>query len=476
MAYDQTAPKPSRWKAKDQEMSQHGQCRKDIPHHEGEMNSASNSSHPGAAHSRHNLKTFPRHAPYPTHPPAVVWKSEGVKERDRFDRTLLKVSYLAPGFVKCGLFPQNQDEWRDLRFDYICDQLAVKDHDKKVLAARIEAMPSIPLQGRTIKSIFGPEGKEMKFAGSSVLGWSTIWSKYQHCHAAQSVWPNITELLTHGDNRGDFCRLYRSFPLPRTQDKNETQSFEELQFLRTFPLDEIEPEFTCGPPYAEYTKRNAEDDNDESFKVELEKWLDTTLKEAISGEVEKWLDVVTRERNGEKTYKILAMDKDEKKDRQGVIEEKGGQGKTKKKNEQRRDEGKDQQGEGEKKHQQAPNKGNRRRRLHHHAQNVYAEAPVVEEIRTPQPLPGAAVVKIEIMSIIYDGTPRCQYPTPPTRAGTALGHIAALPIDSMQLRVGQLVLLDCVVPSRSRDKSADMFLANVHSGYTDHSHKPMADA
>ena len=33
-------------------------------------------------------------------------------------------------------------------------------------------------------------------------------------------------------------------------------------------------------------------------------------------------------------------------------------------------------------------------------QNVYAQAPVVEEIPTPQPFPGAAVLKIELAAII----------------------------------------------------------------------------
>ncbi|RMZ75387.1 hypothetical protein DV737_g5316, partial [Chaetothyriales sp. CBS 132003] len=114
-------------------------------------------------------------------------------------------------------------------------------------------------------------------------------------------------------------------------------------------------------------------------------------------------------------------------------------------------------------------------------QKVYGEAPVVEEIRTPQAVPGTAVVKIEMAAIatfmkrIYDGTLQYPYPTPLTLGGSALGHIAALPVDSTQLRVGQLVLVDCVV--RSRDQpAADVFLANIHSGYTDGSRKLMADA
>ncbi|RMZ75386.1 hypothetical protein DV737_g5317, partial [Chaetothyriales sp. CBS 132003] len=350
MVYDHKTPKPCHWEGKDQEgVSQH----------------------------------------------AVVWKSEWVKERDKFERTLKKVRYLAPRFVKCDFFPQNVDEWLDFKFDYIWDQLSVKDHEKKALAARIEAMPFIPPQGRNIKSIFGPDGKEMKFAGSSVLGWPTVWSNYRPCNADQSGWPTITELLKHGDNRGDFGRLDRSLPPPRAQDKDDTQSFEKRRFICTFPLDEIEPEFSCGPRYAEYTKRNAEYDNDGPFRAELEKRLDRALQEAIGGEVEKWLAVVVRERNCGAKSRASAMDKDEKKDGQEMAQEKKGeqgkpaekdeqgktvgkdeqgktvekdeQGKTVEKDEQREKEGEDQQAKGEGKNQQTPNKGHSRwRGLRYH--------------------------------------------------------------------------------------------------------------
>ena len=112
-------------------------------------------------------------------------------------------------------------------------------------------------------------------------------------------------------------------------------------------------------------------------------------------------------------------------------------------------------------------------------QNVYAQAPVVEEIPTPQPYPGAAVVKIELAGVIsymkhiYNGTRKYPYPTPLTLGTSAVGRIAALPVDSTSLQVGQLVLIDSVV--RSRDKPSEIFLAAIHDGYSEGSRKLMRD-
>lgn len=112
-------------------------------------------------------------------------------------------------------------------------------------------------------------------------------------------------------------------------------------------------------------------------------------------------------------------------------------------------------------------------------QTVYAEPPTVETVPTPQPFPGAAIVKIELAPIIsymkniYNGVRQYPYPTPLTLGTSALGRIAALPIDSTSLQVGQLVLADNLI--RSRDKPSDVFLSAIYDGNTEGAKKLMRD-
>ncbi|RMZ77004.1 hypothetical protein DV738_g4577, partial [Chaetothyriales sp. CBS 135597] len=212
---------------------------------------------------------------------------EDVEELARFEDMSDKISRIAPDFVKSSLFPQNLYEWHDLEFGSIHNDQAIKDHEKKALAARTETILSLPTQGRPVKSVFGPEGKAMEFAGSSVLCLPTIWSDYQPGDAPQSVWPTLAELRTHGDNRAKSGLTYRTLPLPRAQDMTGVRSFEQLKFIYPLPMDEVRPEFSSGPTYAEYKWRNAEIDRDEYFNYEMKNKLGEQLYNEITGVAEK---------------------------------------------------------------------------------------------------------------------------------------------------------------------------------------------
>ncbi|RMD44542.1 hypothetical protein DV735_g557, partial [Chaetothyriales sp. CBS 134920] len=257
-------------------------------HFQGYQNGLGNF-YPSVDHHLHNnhLEIIPRHATQLTLISAA-WDSEDSEELARFGDASNKISRIAPDFVKSPLFPQNLDQWSDLGLSCTDDELVIKHDEKKALGSRTEVELSAPAQGCTVKSIFGPQGKQMEFEGSSVLGLPTIWSDYQPAEAPQSVWPSLAELRTHGDNRAEIGLSYRTFPLPRAQDMTGTRSFEQLQFIYPLPMDEIRPEFTSGPTYAEYKQRNAEYDHDESIMYEMEMLLGEKLHKSICDAAETW--------------------------------------------------------------------------------------------------------------------------------------------------------------------------------------------
>jgi D-arabinose 1-dehydrogenase-like Zn-dependent alcohol dehydrogenase len=110
-------------------------------------------------------------------------------------------------------------------------------------------------------------------------------------------------------------------------------------------------------------------------------------------------------------------------------------------------------------------------------QKVYAEALTVVEVTTPQPTPGSAIIKIlnagviSYMREIYNGSRKYPYPTPFIPGTSAIGRVAATGPDSVLLKEGQLVYVDCVI--RGRDDSDAVFLSGITEGMSEGSRKLM---
>ncbi|KAF2479821.1 alcohol dehydrogenase [Neohortaea acidophila] len=113
-------------------------------------------------------------------------------------------------------------------------------------------------------------------------------------------------------------------------------------------------------------------------------------------------------------------------------------------------------------------------------QEVYAEPLVVKEIATPQPDPGSVVIKIIAVPIIsyarevYNGNRKYSYPTPLVVGTSAIGRVAAVGVDTVKLKEGDLVYTDCVV--RGRDDEEAIILTGLADGSTDGSRKLFAQA
>ncbi|RWA04197.1 hypothetical protein EKO27_g10906 [Xylaria grammica] len=101
-------------------------------------------------------------------------------------------------------------------------------------------------------------------------------------------------------------------------------------------------------------------------------------------------------------------------------------------------------------------------------QEVYAEPLVVKTVPTPQPPPGAAIVRvlyapiISYMRDVYNGTRKYPYPTPLVPGTSAIGRVAATGPDAVLLKVGDLVYFDCTV--RGRDDSSAIMLMGITQG------------
>lgn len=117
-------------------------------------------------------------------------------------------------------------------------------------------------------------------------------------------------------------------------------------------------------------------------------------------------------------------------------------------------------------------------------QDVYAQPPTIQEIPTPQPVPGSAVLKVLQASIVsytknvYNGVRKYPYPTPLTLGQSALARVAALGNDATTLKVGDLCLLDVTIRGRDdQDRAAGAtFLSAIIQGPTPGSLKLMRDA
>ncbi|KAI0896626.1 putative quinone oxidoreductase [Annulohypoxylon nitens] len=103
----------------------------------------------------------------------------------------------------------------------------------------------------------------------------------------------------------------------------------------------------------------------------------------------------------------------------------------------------------------------------------------VKTVPTPQVGLGNAIVHITAAGIIsyhrevYNGGRHYNFPKPIVGGISAIGRVAALGPDSTALKIGQLVLVDCVI--HSRDNPDDLFLTAIHEGLTPGSKKLITD-
>ncbi|KAJ9608152.1 hypothetical protein H2200_007140 [Cladophialophora chaetospira] len=117
-------------------------------------------------------------------------------------------------------------------------------------------------------------------------------------------------------------------------------------------------------------------------------------------------------------------------------------------------------------------------------QDIYASPPSVQTVPTPQPTPGAAVLKVLQASLInytkdiYNGKRKYPYPVPLTLGETALARVVALGEDATTLKIGDLCLLDVTIRGRDDvDRAAGAtFLSAIIEGHTPAAAKLMRDA
>ena len=99
-----------------------------------------------------------------------------------------------------------------------------------------------------------------------------------------------------------------------------------------------------------------------------------------------------------------------------------------------------------------------------------SEPPTIEQVPTPTPTTGTAVVAIHAANVIsytrdiYNGKRNYPYPMPLIPGSSAIGRVAALGPDATKLKPGDLVFMDITI--RSRDDPSDVFLSAIHHGFT----------
>lgn len=116
-------------------------------------------------------------------------------------------------------------------------------------------------------------------------------------------------------------------------------------------------------------------------------------------------------------------------------------------------------------------------------QDVYGQPPTVQEIPTPQPTPGSAVVQVVYAGVVnytrdlFNGLRHHPYPTPLTLGLMGIGRIAALGEDATTLKIGDLCLLDVVIRGRDDvDRVANATILSAFlEGFTDASRRLMRD-
>ncbi|KAK4507770.1 hypothetical protein PRZ48_001505 [Zasmidium cellare] len=108
-----------------------------------------------------------------------------------------------------------------------------------------------------------------------------------------------------------------------------------------------------------------------------------------------------------------------------------------------------------------------------------SEPPTVQNVETPQPTLGSAVVRVLRVKVIsysrevMNGTRNYQFPMPLIPGFSAIGRVAAVGADATKIKPGDLVHMDTTI--RSRDNPSDVFLAGVADGYTAGSKRLMKD-
>ncbi|KAI0469457.1 alcohol dehydrogenase [Xylaria cf. heliscus] len=102
-------------------------------------------------------------------------------------------------------------------------------------------------------------------------------------------------------------------------------------------------------------------------------------------------------------------------------------------------------------------------------QEVYGAPLVVKTVATPQPLPGAAIIRvlyapiISYMRDVYNGKRKYLYPTPLVIGTSAIGRVAATGADATLVKAGDLVYFDCTI--RGRDDPSAIVLMGLSQGY-----------
>lgn len=106
-----------------------------------------------------------------------------------------------------------------------------------------------------------------------------------------------------------------------------------------------------------------------------------------------------------------------------------------------------------------------------------SEPLTVQNLPTPTPGPGSAVVRvlaasvISYMSDIYNGARRYPFPKPMVPGTSAVARVAAVGPDATFLQPGMLVLVDCVI--RGRDDATAAIDSGIHQGWSAGSAKLM---
>ncbi|KAI0185670.1 alcohol dehydrogenase [Xylaria flabelliformis] len=104
-------------------------------------------------------------------------------------------------------------------------------------------------------------------------------------------------------------------------------------------------------------------------------------------------------------------------------------------------------------------------------QEVYGEPLVLKTVPTPQPPPGAAIIKIiyapiiSYMREVYNGKRKYGYVTPLVPGTSAIGRVAATGPDATLIKEGDLVYFDCTI--RGRDDSGALILMGLSMGIGD---------
>ena len=107
-----------------------------------------------------------------------------------------------------------------------------------------------------------------------------------------------------------------------------------------------------------------------------------------------------------------------------------------------------------------------------------SQPPTVEQVQVPQPFHGSAVVRVLSASVIsyirdiYNGKRKYPFPTPMIAGASAIGRIAAVGLDAVKLKAGDLVFVECTIRARDSD---DMILGGISQGFGEGSAKLMRD-